>query len=51
MEAILLTGNLITGLNTTGIFSTDKVVVMVKYALLVEQLLILNDVKMLIVAL
>ena len=25
MEAILLTGNLITGLNTTRIFSTDKV--------------------------
>ena len=24
MEAILLTGNFITGLNTTGIFSTDK---------------------------
>ena len=26
LEVILLTGNLITGLNTTGIFSTDKVV-------------------------
>ena len=26
LEAILLTGNLITGLNTTGIFSTDKVI-------------------------
>ena len=31
MEAILLTGNLITGLiNTTGIFSTEKVIVAVK---------------------
>ena len=37
LEAILLTGNLITGLNTTGIFSTDKVLLAGVPVLIVER--------------